>query len=88
MNEFITDGVSGILVYSQNPAVYEDYQLVGDVVRPVKPLSPDDICNTVERVLATPMELRRKMGVEARKRYEEDTKYMVQRIREVFPSTI
>jgi glycosyltransferase involved in cell wall biosynthesis len=80
MSEFVTDGESGILIYSHNPPEFESYQLLGDLARPMKAPSMESICNSIERVMKISVEERMRLGENARKRYEEDTNLMISKM--------
>ncbi|KAJ3288726.1 hypothetical protein HDU79_004616 [Rhizoclosmatium sp. JEL0117] len=71
MNEFVDDGVSGILLKSSKVAA-EGYQALSPYfISPVH-VSSGSICDGIKRVMKMSLEERRRMGKLARERYESD----------------
>ncbi|TPX68968.1 hypothetical protein CcCBS67573_g06995 [Chytriomyces confervae] len=79
MQEFVEDGVSGILVNHKGPAP-EDYQLMGDYETVGVNVEWENVCNAVKRVLEMTLEARAEMGRLARLRYEEDSEIMAKNL--------
>lgn len=87
MNEFVEDGVSGILI-QPSKTTNEDYMLLGTVVDVVAKPSSQDICSAIQRVLEIPLEKRARMGQDARRRYEEDTATLVSNMEELLLESV
>ncbi|KAJ3240544.1 hypothetical protein HDU81_003428 [Chytriomyces hyalinus] len=79
MQEFVQDGVSGVLANNSGPAP-ESYQLMGKYETVAVFVSPENVCAAVETVLKMPLEARASMGMRARKRYEHDTALMIKNL--------
>ncbi|KAJ3262191.1 hypothetical protein HDU77_000410 [Chytriomyces hyalinus] len=79
MQEFVQDGVSGVLANNSGSAP-ESYQLMGKYENVAVFVSPENVCAAVETVLKMPLEARAIMGLRARKRYEEDTALMIKNL--------
>ncbi|KAI9338221.1 hypothetical protein BDR26DRAFT_919494 [Obelidium mucronatum] len=75
MNEFVEDGVSGILV-GHNPPYRETYRLIEPHFLPSVNVKPFHICEGVKRVLEMTEAQRSEMGRKARAAYEEETRLM------------
>ncbi|KAJ3230601.1 hypothetical protein HDU81_004407 [Chytriomyces hyalinus] len=80
MQEFVEEGVSGILVNYKGPAP-EDYQLMGDYETVGVNVGWENVCDAVEKVLGMTLEARAEMGRLARLRYEEDTGIMAKNLK-------
>ncbi|KAI9347218.1 hypothetical protein BDR26DRAFT_68781 [Obelidium mucronatum] len=76
MNEFVDDGVSGVLVQHNEPYPEEYQAMAPYFISPVR-VSAGNICDGVKRILSITMEERRQMGLKARKRYESDDALMI-----------
>ncbi|KAJ3238862.1 hypothetical protein HDU81_007062 [Chytriomyces hyalinus] len=76
MQEFVDDGVSGILVDHEGSAP-EGYQLMGNYETVAVGVGWENVCGAVEKVLKMTLEERAAMGMLARKRYEEDSEVMI-----------
>ncbi|KAJ3240543.1 hypothetical protein HDU81_003427 [Chytriomyces hyalinus] len=80
MDEFVTDGVSGVLI-DHKGAAPEDYQLLIKYATVAVSVSWENICDGVERVTKMSLDARAEMGVRARQRYVQDTALMAKNIK-------
>ncbi|KAJ3009544.1 UNVERIFIED_CONTAM: hypothetical protein HDU68_002623 [Siphonaria sp. JEL0065] len=79
MNEFVEDGVSGILVNHLKPKAELNQAMADYFVSPVK-LNPEHICGAMERVMKLSIKERKAMGMKARRLYEKDNELMIRNI--------
>ncbi|KAJ3405978.1 hypothetical protein CcCBS67573_g02236 [Chytriomyces confervae] len=79
MQEFVEDGVSGILVDHKGSAP-EAYQLLGNYETVGVQVGWENVCDAVEKVLTTTLAARAAMGKLARKRYEDDSEIMIKNL--------
>ncbi|KAJ3116488.1 hypothetical protein HK100_001054 [Physocladia obscura] len=82
MNEFIVDGVSGILVDHYDLST-EEYQGMAPYFKSVARVGVDHICAAVSRVLNLSIEERRQIGQNARRNYLHDKNEMIKNIEEL-----
>ncbi|KAJ3130006.1 hypothetical protein HK100_008308 [Physocladia obscura] len=82
MNEFVEDGISGILV-DHYDLTTESYQGMAPYFKSVAPVGEDHICSAVSRVLKLTIEERRQIGQNARKNYLHDKNEMIKNIEEL-----
>ncbi|ORY28406.1 hypothetical protein BCR33DRAFT_725103 [Rhizoclosmatium globosum] len=82
MNEFVQDGVSGVLVpYS---AERPETQILAPYFKGIVQVTSESICESVARVLRMSIQVRRELGAQARRRYELDRIEMKRNILEVY----
>ncbi|ORY41679.1 hypothetical protein BCR33DRAFT_718818, partial [Rhizoclosmatium globosum] len=80
MNEFVTDGESGILI-DYETAYHFDHQLIApNYFLPEVHVSPNNICSAMERVMALDIDKRKQLGKQARVRYDEDTALLIKNV--------
>ncbi|ORY30675.1 hypothetical protein BCR33DRAFT_841603 [Rhizoclosmatium globosum] len=82
MNEFVEDGISGILMNHEPPYPESHQGLQQYFVSPVR-VATDSICAAVEKVLKMSLDERRQMGIRAREAYERDTNEMITNLTEL-----
>ncbi|KAJ3123440.1 hypothetical protein HK100_011598 [Physocladia obscura] len=80
MNEFVEEGISGVLVDHREPS-YEPYQGMRHYFKSVARVDADHICAAVEKVLALEVEQRKAIGKVARMNYLIDTELMIENIK-------
>jgi glycosyltransferase involved in cell wall biosynthesis len=77
MNEFVQDGVSGILI--ENTHVKDgDNLLFSDSIKAF--VSPQNICDGVKRVLHMTVSDRERLGNRAREKYEQERLLMIEKL--------
>ncbi|TPX78465.1 hypothetical protein CcCBS67573_g00310 [Chytriomyces confervae] len=72
MEEFVKDGVSGVLL-DHKGAAREDYQLLIKYATVAVSASWESICDAVEKVMKMPLDARAEMGAQASQMYVQDT---------------
>ncbi|KAJ3008018.1 UNVERIFIED_CONTAM: hypothetical protein HDU68_003264, partial [Siphonaria sp. JEL0065] len=82
MNEFVVDGVSGILV-DHNPPVAEAYQGMQDYFISPANVEKEHVCAGIEKVLNISIAKRKEMGRKGREMYDAETKLMVSNIKKL-----
>ncbi|KAJ3281722.1 hypothetical protein HDU79_010536 [Rhizoclosmatium sp. JEL0117] len=82
MNEFVEDGITGILVDHKEPKP-EEYQGMAEYFVSPAGVSIENVCDGIKRVMKLTKSERGAMGKKARKRYDEDTDLMASNIREL-----
>ncbi|KAJ3026391.1 UNVERIFIED_CONTAM: hypothetical protein HDU68_005720 [Siphonaria sp. JEL0065] len=82
MEEFVEDGVSGVLIEHERPWPEPHQALQKYFISPVR-VSSDDICRAVEKVMALDLETRKEIGRHARLAYEKDTEILKENMKEL-----
>ncbi|KAJ3293681.1 hypothetical protein HDU79_012049 [Rhizoclosmatium sp. JEL0117] len=80
MNEFVKDGVNGILV-GHNPPYPEAYRLIEPHFYPSVNVKPFHICEGIKKVLEMSTDDRIEMGRKARQTYEQETREMIENLK-------
>ncbi|KAI8617502.1 hypothetical protein BC830DRAFT_1113287 [Chytriomyces sp. MP71] len=86
MNEFVEDGVDGLLIPGDSRAGAqqpEGYQGMAPYFVSPMHVPAENICQAVKRVLNMTLEERAEMGARSRLRYERDTDLMVKNLKEL-----
>ncbi|KAJ3070504.1 hypothetical protein HDU98_006495 [Podochytrium sp. JEL0797] len=86
MNEFVQDGINGILIDHDAPIPESHQGMAAYFVSPAS-ASPQHICSGIERVLKLDLPTRAEMGRNSRAAYESDTRFMERKMKEVFAGT-